>query len=59
MTELTSQIPRLKRILLDDSGRLRRSHWAFLNDELIMQPDPSMPLGDNDRITFDTAIASG
>lgn len=56
---LTTVFPPMKRILLDNAGRLRRAHRVVLNGELLLNPDSDMPLAENDRIEFFTAIAGG
>jgi len=59
LAELTTQIPEIKRVLLDNTGQLRRAHRVVLNDELIQQPDGAMALTADDRIAFYTAVAGG
>jgi sulfur-carrier protein len=59
LTELTSKFPHMKRVLLDNTGQLRQAHRVLLNDELIARPSGAMPLSENDRIEFFTAIAGG
>ncbi|HEV8562399.1 MAG TPA: MoaD/ThiS family protein [Actinophytocola sp.] len=59
LTELTSQLPQMGRILLDNTGQLRRAHRLFLNGELVPNPDRTMVLSESDRIEFLTAIAGG
>ncbi len=59
ITELTSQFPQMKRVLLDNSGQVRRAHRMIVNGELVPQPDIDMRLSDADRIEFFTAITGG
>jgi sulfur-carrier protein len=59
LTELTSNFPQLRRILLDNSGQLRQAHRVILNGELIPRPTGALPLAEEDRIEFFTAIAGG
>ncbi|MBS3695701.1 MoaD/ThiS family protein [Rhodococcus qingshengii] len=59
LTSLTTQIPDIKRILLDNTGQLRQAHRIVLNDNLLQNPDASLPLGHDDRIAFYTAVAGG
>ncbi len=59
LSELTSKFPQMKRILLDNSGQLRQAHRVCLNNEIIARPDSAMPLSENDRVEFFTAIAGG
>ncbi|GCD39581.1 MULTISPECIES: MoaD/ThiS family protein [Streptomyces] len=59
LAELTAKYPQLGRLLLDSSGQLRQTHRVILNGERIPSPDPAMPLSDDDRIEFLTAIAGG
>jgi molybdopterin converting factor small subunit len=59
LTELTSQQPRMRQILLDNKGELRAAHRLFLNGEIIPKPDKTMPLSDGDRVGFLTAITGG
>ncbi|WP_228000044.1 MoaD/ThiS family protein [Nocardia australiensis] len=59
LDELTRQFPDLKRILLDNSGRLRRAHRVCLNGQVLAQPDNAMSLSEDDRVEFLTAIAGG
>ncbi|WP_409490870.1 MoaD/ThiS family protein [Amycolatopsis sp. cmx-11-12] len=57
--ELTTKFPAMDRVLLDNTGNLRKAHRVFLNGELIPHPNHAMPLGDDDRIEFFTAVAGG
>jgi molybdopterin converting factor small subunit len=59
LTELTSKFPQIKRVLLDNSGQLRQAHRVCLNNEIITRPDGALPLAEDDRIEFFTAIAGG
>ncbi|NEC86380.1 MoaD/ThiS family protein [Streptomyces sp. SID12501] len=59
LTELTSKFPHMKRVLLDNTGQLRQAHRVLLNNELIIRPPGTMPLSQDDRIEFFTAIAGG
>ncbi|MGY0232184.1 MoaD/ThiS family protein [Longispora urticae] len=59
LQELTSRFPAMKRILLDNSGQLRRAHRVVLNGEFIEHPDGDMPLGEDDHVEFFSAIAGG
>ncbi|MYW97936.1 MoaD/ThiS family protein [Amycolatopsis rubida] len=59
LAELTAKFPSMDRVLLDNTGNLRTAHRVFLNGELIPHPDRAMPLGDDDRIEFFTAVAGG
>lgn len=57
--ELADMLPSMRRILLDNTGKLRRAHRMFLNGELIPHPDDTMLLSDDDRVEFFTAVAGG
>lgn len=59
ITELMSRVPQMRRILLDNSGRLRQAHRVILNGQLVPRPDGAMPLSEDDRVEFFTAIAGG
>jgi sulfur-carrier protein len=59
LTELTSGLPQLRRLLLDNSGQLRQAHRVILNGELVPRPTGAMALAEEDRIEFFTAIAGG
>jgi sulfur-carrier protein len=59
LAELASVFPQLKRILLDNSGQLRQAHRLLLNGEFVTRPASTMPLSEDDRIEFFTAIAGG
>jgi sulfur-carrier protein len=59
LAELTSKFPQLKRLLLDNNGQLRQAHRLMFNGEFITRPDNAMPLSEDDRIEFFTAIAGG
>lgn len=56
---LAATFPSMRRVLLDNAGKLRKAHRMVLNGELIPNPDIAMPLGDDDRIEFFTAVAGG
>lgn len=59
LTELITKFPSMDRVLLDNTGNLRKAHRVFLNGELVPHPDRTMPLGSSDRIEFFTAVAGG
>lgn len=59
LAELTTKFPSMDRVLLDNTGNLRKAHRVFLNGELVSHPDRTMPLGTGDRIEFLTAVAGG
>ncbi|MGW7531294.1 MoaD/ThiS family protein [Amycolatopsis sp. NPDC054798] len=59
LSELTDKFPPMRRVLLDNTGKLRQAHRVFLNGELIPRPDSAMPLREDDRIQFFTAVAGG
>ncbi|WP_223258025.1 MoaD/ThiS family protein [Rhodococcus sp. ARP2] len=59
LAELTSQMPEVKRILLDNRGKLRQAHRIVLNDNLIQEPEATMALCSDDRVAFYTAVAGG
>ncbi|WP_037305635.1 MoaD/ThiS family protein [Amycolatopsis orientalis] len=59
LAELSDMFPSMGRVLLDNTGSLRKAHRVFLNGELVPHPDETMPLGDDDRIEFFTAVAGG
>ncbi|MFI9455251.1 MoaD/ThiS family protein [Amycolatopsis sp. NPDC052450] len=59
LAELTTRFPSMDRVLLDNTGNLRKAHRVFLNGELVPHPDRAMPLGTGDRIEFFTAVAGG
>ncbi|MGY0234155.1 MoaD/ThiS family protein [Longispora urticae] len=59
LEELTAKYPAMKRILLDNSGQLRRAHRVVLNGEFINHPDGNLPLAEDDHVEFFSAIAGG
>lgn len=59
LSELTTRFPQLKRLLLDNTGQLRRAHRVLLNGDLLARPDGALHLSAEDRIEFFTAIAGG
>jgi len=59
IAELTTSLPDMRRLLLDNSGQLRQAHRVILNGELIAKPDGAMPLSETDRVEFFTSIAGG
>ncbi|MFI9561577.1 MoaD/ThiS family protein [Nonomuraea endophytica] len=59
LTELTARFPDTKRLLLDNAGRLRQAHRVMLNGELLLRPHSALPLAEDDRVEFFTAIAGG
>ncbi|MFD6070279.1 MULTISPECIES: MoaD/ThiS family protein [Amycolatopsis] len=59
LAELTTRFPAMDRVLLDNTGNLRKAHRVFLNGELVPHPERGMPLSTGDRIEFFTAVAGG
>lgn len=59
VAQLADTFPSMRRILLDNGGKLRKAHRVVLNGELVAHPDIAMPLGHDDRIEFFTAVAGG
>ncbi|MFD8491839.1 MoaD/ThiS family protein [Amycolatopsis sp. NPDC059657] len=59
LVELSDTFPSMRRVLLDNAGKLRQAHRLVLNGELVPHPDITMPLGDGDQIQFFTAVAGG
>jgi sulfur-carrier protein len=59
VAQLTALHPPVSRVLLDNTGQLRRAHRLFLNGELVQRPSGGLRLADEDRIAFLTAIAGG
>ncbi|TCO54824.1 MoaD/ThiS family protein [Actinocrispum wychmicini] len=57
--ELADMYPQVRRVLLDNSGKLRQAHRVVLNGEMIPDPDVAMRLGEDDQIEFFTAVAGG
>ncbi|ARF53800.1 MoaD/ThiS family protein [Streptomyces gilvosporeus] len=51
--------PRLRPVLRDNGGRLRRTHRVVLNGELLASPDDDLMLRDGDTVEILTAIAGG
>jgi molybdopterin converting factor small subunit len=58
-TELVEMIPSMRKVLLDNKGKLRTAHRVVLNGELIPHPTDTMPLSADDRVEFFTAVAGG
>jgi molybdopterin converting factor small subunit len=51
--------PRLKMVLRDGHGQLRRTHRIFINGELAATAGLSTPMHSSDEVEFLTAIAGG
>lgn len=59
LTQVTAKFPKLKPLLLDNNGQLLRAHRVVRNGEPVFHLDGAMPLGDDDRIEFQTAVVGG
>ncbi|MEG3630827.1 MoaD/ThiS family protein [Streptomyces poriticola] len=59
LRELAERHPRLKAVLFDNTGKVRRAHRIRLNGEVLTEPAGNLPLADDDCIGFLTAIAGG
>jgi molybdopterin converting factor small subunit len=58
LDQIEQRHPRLRPVLKDGEGRLRRAHRVFVNGDLV-SVDLNTPLNDSDDIEFLTAIAGG
>ncbi|WDN56733.1 MoaD/ThiS family protein [Streptomyces clavuligerus] len=59
LDQVEGRHPRLRTVLRDGEGGIRRSHRVFVNGELVGAADLATPLADSDSVEFLTAIAGG
>ncbi|GAA2227145.1 MoaD/ThiS family protein [Streptomyces nogalater] len=59
LAELTSRFPNMRRLLLDNSGKLRQAHRLSLNGQILDLSENTLTLSEEDHIEFFTAIAGG
>ena len=58
LAQIEQRHPRLRPVLKDSEGQLRRAHRVFVNGDSA-SVDLSTPLSDSDDVEFLTAIAGG
>lgn len=59
LTLAEARYPKLRSVLRDGEGELRRAHRVVINGTLMTRATLSTPVGDSDSIQFLTAIAGG
>lgn len=59
LVQVEDRHPRLREVLRDREGGLRRAHRIFINGELDSSADLTTPLAESDDVEFLTAIAGG
>lgn len=57
--DLVQQFPKLKRLLLNDSGDLRQTYDFFINEQSIYPKNMSHPLKDGDKLNVLYLIHGG
>lgn len=59
LDKIASKFPRIRSVLLDPTGNLRRVHRAFLNGKQVNEYNGAEELHPDDRLEILTTIAGG
>lgn len=59
LDELMQRYPKLKRVLLTDTGDVRSTHKVFVNGKQVSGSDLNAEVGAGDQVEIVTAIAGG